>query len=235
MGILENVLLKYWHSPTKILLWIRIMLCYVRIGSWNRCKLCWEIDVCAHHFPRYYRWRCRRMVLEVGLVWSVSRHAPITLEFPYDSSRDIVGVGLRNRWCSPATSHTNWRCWRMVVEVVVVISPSWCPRSHQNFLPVPTVKLLRNRCRPTTPHTSKTGDGDRWCHKWLVWSTPHCRMSWKRPIDHSTWAISQGVVVNETYVIDRGNNFNNIFCQGGFEKVGDRKVGDFWWYHTLPT
>ena len=52
------------------------------------------------------------------------------------------------------------------------------PRSHQTFRPVPTVKLLgimlRNRCWSTTTfHTITTVDADRWCHKWLVWSTPH--------------------------------------------------------------
>jgi hypothetical protein len=33
--------------------------------------------------------------------------------------------------------------------------------------------MLRNRCWPTTFHTTTVGDVDGWCHNWSVWSTPH--------------------------------------------------------------
>jgi hypothetical protein len=33
--------------------------------------------------------------------------------------------------------------------------------------------MLRNRCWLATFHIIIVGDADRWCHKWLVWSSPH--------------------------------------------------------------
>ena len=53
-----------------------------------------------------------------------------------------------------------------------------CPNHIKPFRPLSTVKLLRimlrNRwCRSTTFHIITAWDVDGWCHKWLVWSTPH--------------------------------------------------------------
>jgi hypothetical protein len=64
------------------------------------------------------------------------------------------------------------RCRQMMPEATDVIRPS-CPRSHQTFHPVPTVKLLgimlRNRCWPTIFHTMAAGRSRRcqtdWCQK----------------------------------------------------------------------
>ena len=50
------------------------------------------------------------------------------------------------------------------------------PRSHQTFRLAPTMKLLetmlRNRCWPTTFHTTSVGNVDEWCPNWLeLWQS----------------------------------------------------------------
>ena len=58
------------------------------------------------------------------------------------------------------------------------------PQSHQTFRPVPTVNLLgimfKNRCWPSTSHTVKAEDADRWWLNSPVWSTPQGEGGWAR-------------------------------------------------------
>ena len=74
-------------------------------------------------------------------------------------------------WLKPQGHHT-FHLYYHENKLVALLMP----RSHQRFLPVPTVTLLgimlRNRCWPTTFHIITVEDGNKGCLDSPVWSTP---------------------------------------------------------------
>ena len=88
------------------------------------------------------------------------------------------------------------------------------PRSHQNFRPIPAVKLLgillRSRCWPTTFHTNTAGDTDGGCQNWPV---PLIRLCSQRPMFifpeptermHSAEYVMGNLLVNKQFRLQRG-------------------------------
>ena len=80
--------------------------------------------------------------------------------------------------------HCNYACPK--TSRALVCCPL-LPRSHQTFYPALVMILLgimcRNRCQPATLHTIIiVAYVERWCQKWLVWSTPQPRMPEARKV-----------------------------------------------------
>jgi hypothetical protein len=143
----------------------------------------------AHHFSHRYHWRRRRMVPSV-INSSCYDHTRLSVRF--------------QPW--------NW-CWGLCGEIDVgpplfILLPmdmpmdgAKCDRllvfwSHQTLCLVLAMELLlgvmlRNRCWPTTFHITTTGEVDKWCWNWPVWSTPHA------PITPNTTSSSNHENVEE--------------------------------------
>ena len=137
-------------------------------------KLFRSFTLCKLQYPlqRY----CILVLYPTTTVYSCPDHTKLSVQFqPW------------NRW---------WLCSEIdvgpplftLLQLEMLTDGAWTSRcdqplmpwSHQNFHPVPVVKLLRimlrNKCWPTTFHSITAGDADGWCQNWRVWSTHETRM-----------------------------------------------------------